>query len=199
MLVGLSAQLYVGGIGTTFDPLIGALVISLLPETIRSLKDYQDLVISGVHHETHVMLDQQDCCATIRDSGRRAWAATTAGSAKSPASWRAGGDLDAFKAKLLLDVDSRVAGVGEGMVEYGLLHLGGDAIGMRAFGPRQAVNEALGSAGLEIAPDLVELLAGVTHHLAGAADVGKFCGEIVQGELAGCYLVLRVHVILPFG
>jgi branched-chain amino acid transport system permease protein len=36
-------MLYVGGIGTIFGPLIGALIISLLPEVFRGFKDYQDL------------------------------------------------------------------------------------------------------------------------------------------------------------
>ena len=36
-------MLYVGGIGTVFGPLVGAVVISLLPELIRPLRDYQDL------------------------------------------------------------------------------------------------------------------------------------------------------------
>ena len=44
MVITAFTMLYVGGIGATFGPLIGAIVISLLPETIRSLKDYQDLV-----------------------------------------------------------------------------------------------------------------------------------------------------------
>ena len=92
----------------------------------------------------------------------------------------AGGDVDAFKAKLLLHVDSSMAGVGEGMVEDGLLDLGGDAIEMRIICSRQAVDEGLGPADLEIAPDLSELLTGAAHHLA-AADVGKFCGKIEQG------------------
>ena len=37
-------MLYVGGIGTVIGPLVGAIVINLLPETFRGLKDYQDLV-----------------------------------------------------------------------------------------------------------------------------------------------------------
>ena len=37
-------MLYVGGIGTITGPLVGAIVINLLPETMRGLKDYQDLV-----------------------------------------------------------------------------------------------------------------------------------------------------------
>jgi len=37
-------MLYVGGIGTITGPLVGAIVINLLPEMIRGLKEYQDLV-----------------------------------------------------------------------------------------------------------------------------------------------------------
>ena len=33
-----------GGIGTITGPLVGAIVINLLPEAVRGLKDYQDLV-----------------------------------------------------------------------------------------------------------------------------------------------------------
>jgi branched-chain amino acid transport system permease protein len=36
-------MLYVGGIGTILGPLIGAVIIILLPETFRGFKDYQDL------------------------------------------------------------------------------------------------------------------------------------------------------------
>ncbi len=36
-------MLYVGGIGTVYGPLVGALIISLLPETFRGFKEYQDL------------------------------------------------------------------------------------------------------------------------------------------------------------
>lgn len=36
-------MLYVGGIGTLFGPLVGAFIISLLPETFRGFKEYQDL------------------------------------------------------------------------------------------------------------------------------------------------------------
>ncbi len=36
-------MLYVGGIGTVMGPLVGAVVIMLLPETFRAFKDYQDL------------------------------------------------------------------------------------------------------------------------------------------------------------
>jgi branched-chain amino acid transport system permease protein len=36
-------MLYVGGIGTVTGPLVGAIVVNLLPETFRAFKDYQDL------------------------------------------------------------------------------------------------------------------------------------------------------------
>ena len=36
-------MLYVGGIGTIAGPLVGAFVVSLLPEMFRGFKDYQDL------------------------------------------------------------------------------------------------------------------------------------------------------------
>jgi branched-chain amino acid transport system permease protein len=36
-------MLYAGGIGTIMGPLIGAVIIILLPEAVRSFKDYQDL------------------------------------------------------------------------------------------------------------------------------------------------------------
>jgi branched-chain amino acid transport system permease protein len=41
-------MLYVGGLGSTFGPLVGAVVISLLPEVFRPLKDYQDLAYGVV-------------------------------------------------------------------------------------------------------------------------------------------------------
>jgi branched-chain amino acid transport system permease protein len=43
MVVLAFTMLYVGGIGTIAGPLIGAVIVSLLPETFRGLKDYQDL------------------------------------------------------------------------------------------------------------------------------------------------------------
>jgi branched-chain amino acid transport system permease protein len=43
MVILAFTMLYVGGIGTIAGPIIGAVVVSLLPETFRALKDYQDL------------------------------------------------------------------------------------------------------------------------------------------------------------
>ena len=43
MVVLAFTMLYVGGIGTLGGPILGAVVISLLPEMFRGFKDYQDL------------------------------------------------------------------------------------------------------------------------------------------------------------
>jgi branched-chain amino acid transport system permease protein len=43
MVVLAFTMLYVGGIGTLGGPILGAVIISLLPEVFRGLKDYQDL------------------------------------------------------------------------------------------------------------------------------------------------------------
>lgn len=43
MVVLAFTMLYVGGIGTMGGPILGAVIVSLLPEIFRGLKDYQDL------------------------------------------------------------------------------------------------------------------------------------------------------------
>jgi branched-chain amino acid transport system permease protein len=43
MVVLSFTMLYVGGLGTIAGPLFGALIISMLPESFRTFKDYQDL------------------------------------------------------------------------------------------------------------------------------------------------------------
>lgn len=43
MVILSFTMLYVGGLGTVAGPVIGALVVSVLPETFRGLRDYQDL------------------------------------------------------------------------------------------------------------------------------------------------------------
>jgi branched-chain amino acid transport system permease protein len=48
MVVLAFTMLYVGGIGTIVGPLVGAIIISLLPETFRAFKDYQDLAYGAV-------------------------------------------------------------------------------------------------------------------------------------------------------
>ena len=48
MVVLPFTMLYLGGIGTTWGPIIGAIIVSLLPEALRSLgfKEFQDIVYS---------------------------------------------------------------------------------------------------------------------------------------------------------
>src|SRR5882757_548555 len=43
MVVLAFTMLYVGGIGTIGGPILGAVIVTLLPEVFRGLKDYQDL------------------------------------------------------------------------------------------------------------------------------------------------------------
>jgi branched-chain amino acid transport system permease protein len=43
MVILAFTMLYVGGIGTVVGPLVGALLVSMLPETFRGFRDYQDL------------------------------------------------------------------------------------------------------------------------------------------------------------
>ncbi len=39
--------IFLGGIGTVWGPLLGAVIVALLPEVFRSFKEYQDLLYSG--------------------------------------------------------------------------------------------------------------------------------------------------------
>ncbi|WP_210485215.1 branched-chain amino acid ABC transporter permease [Microvirga antarctica] len=48
MVILSFTMLYVGGIGTVAGPLLGALIVSLLPDTFRAFKDYQDLAYGAV-------------------------------------------------------------------------------------------------------------------------------------------------------
>lgn len=41
-------MLYIGGIGTFTGPALGALIVTLLPETIRTFNEYQDLAYGAV-------------------------------------------------------------------------------------------------------------------------------------------------------
>ena len=108
----------------------------------------------------------------------------------------AGRDLQAAHTQLLFDSGGTVAGVFEGVVENGLFDFCGDAVGMGAAGAGHAVDEAVGAKGLEVAADLVELLAGIAGQFAGSGNVIEVGSELQQSELAACYLVGRGHVDL---
>src|SRR5690606_32405448 len=52
---------------------------------------------------------------------------------------------------------------------------------------------------LEVAPDLVKLLPGIAHKLAGFGNVIEFGGELKQAELATSDFLFSGHVGLWFG
>jgi hypothetical protein len=111
----------------------------------------------------------------------------------------AGRDLQAAQHELLRNPQRAVAGMGERVVEHRLLDLGNHPVGVRRAGAGQAVEQAVGAVGLEVAPNLIELLARVAHHAASFADVAELGGELEQAALAACYLLLRGHVALQAG
>lgn len=57
----------------------------------------------------------------------------------------AGRDLDALETQLLLDARRAVAGMGERVIQDRRLDLRCDAIGMRALGAGQPINQAVGA------------------------------------------------------
>src|SRR5579883_2996737 len=67
---------------------------------------------------------------------------------------------------------------------------------MRSLGAGQSIDQPFGAIGLEVAPDLVELLPATAHHPAVLADVAEIARKLQQAELATCYLLLRGHVVL---
>lgn len=87
----------------------------------------------------------------------------------------------------------------QGVVQDGVFDRLGYPVGVRAAGAGRAVEQALGAIGLEIAADLVELLAAVAQQLAGLGDIAKVGGRLQQRQLASCYFVLRGHVSLRSG
>jgi len=48
MVVLSFTMLYLGGIGTIWGPLIGAVIVSLLPEALRGLKEWQDIAYTAI-------------------------------------------------------------------------------------------------------------------------------------------------------
>jgi hypothetical protein len=60
----------------------------------------------------------------------------------------------------------------------GLLDFLTDAVGMRTAGTRQSIQEPIAAVHLVVPSDFVELLAGISHYLAGLADVSEFRGQL---------------------
>lgn len=48
MVVQSFAMLYLGGIGTMWGPMIGAIIVSILPEVLRSLQEMQDIAYTAI-------------------------------------------------------------------------------------------------------------------------------------------------------
>lgn len=48
MVVLAFTMLYIGGIGTFIGPALGALIVTLLPESVREFNEYQDLIYGAV-------------------------------------------------------------------------------------------------------------------------------------------------------
>ena len=106
------------------------------------------------------------------------------------------GDLDAAQGQLLGDPHRAVAGVAQRVIEDRRLDLGRHPVGVGAAGAGQPVDQPLGTKGLEVPADLVELLPAVAHHPAGLAHVAQIGGKFQQAQFAACYLLVRGHVVL---
>jgi branched-chain amino acid transport system permease protein len=48
MVIQSFTMLFLGGIGTTWGPILGALIVSVLPEMLRGLKEFQDVAFSVI-------------------------------------------------------------------------------------------------------------------------------------------------------
>ena len=92
----------------------------------------------------------------------------------------AGGDVDFAQGEFLGDAEAAVCGPVEAVLEDCVLDLLGESVGMGFSGARKPVDEAFGAEGLEVAADLVELLSGVSHELAGLGYVVEFVGQFKQ-------------------
>lgn len=103
-------------------------------------------------------------------------------------------DGEALQPQILLDPERAVAGMIEHMGEHGLFDLGGnpvwDAVPWRRVAGRSGLrrHRSGSCAGSR------RTAGGIAHHLAGAADIGKFARKVEQRQLATCHLVLRSHV-----
>ncbi len=67
---------------------------------------------------------------------------------------------------------------------------------MRPLGPRQAIDQAIGSVRLKVAADLVKLLAAIAHDLASLADVVEFVSKFCRLSFLRAILLLVVMTCL---
>ena len=87
-------------------------------------------------------------------------------------------DLDAAQHERLGHAQASVGGMVERVVEHGLFDLLADAVGVRSARAGQAVDQAVRAVGLEVAADLVELLARVSHRAAGLRNAAQLLGQL---------------------
>ena len=86
-----------------------------------------------------------------------------------------------------------MARMGEGVIEDRGRDLGRHTVMGGFLRAGRPVDQAIRPIGLEVPPDLVQMLPGIAHHFAGAAHIRQFAGEFEQRQLASCYLVFRGH------
>lgn len=116
----------------------------------------------------------------------------------------AGGDLDALQHQLLRyphlrDPHRPVARMGQRVIEDGGLDRLGQPVGMWSARPGQPIDQTGRAVSLEVAADLVELLAAVADQLAGLGHITEVRCQLQQAQLAACYLLFRGHVALRQG
>ena len=85
--------------------------------------------------------------------------------------------------------------MGQAVVEDRLLDLLADPVEVRVARAGDPVEQAVGAVGLEVAPDLVELVPTVADDPAGLAYIAELAGKLEQSGLAPCYLLLRGHTV----
>jgi hypothetical protein len=93
-------------------------------------------------------------------------------------------DLHALQPQLVAHALGAVGGPVQAVVQHLGLDLGGQAVWVRAAGAAAVLHQGGHAAHLEGTAHLVEGVAVVAHHLAGAGDVAEFVGQLQQGQFA---------------
>ena len=90
-------------------------------------------------------------------------------------------DLDAAQGQLLGDPQGAMAGVGQAWSRIACSISSPTRLGCGGAGAGDPVEQPVGAIGLEVAPDLVELLAAVAHQPAGLADIAELRRRVRAG------------------
>jgi len=111
-------------------------------------------------------------------------------------------DVNPPEKELLADPEASLGRVLQAVVEEDLFKFLGEPAGVGIAGTPDFIQEGLGAHGLEVPSDLVELLAGIPHDLAGLGDVVEVGSEFQERELpAGSFLRysgVGGHSVLPW-